>query len=448
MGSVTLRFPDGLVATDGLPTMYRARQHFPSRRIDDLEGAVRRELTVLDGAIRAGSRIGITAGSRGVANLVALLRAVAQEVRARGAEPFVLAAMGSHGGGTSEGQIEMLAGYGVTPESVGMPIAASMAVEQIGQLENGMPVYWSVDALRADGVILFNRVKPHTDFRGEIESGLAKIGAIGLGKRRGAETIHAYGTEGLTRRMPATARLICERGPVLLGLGVVEDGNDETAIVRAIPAGEIGNAGERRLLEEARALMPSLPFEQIDVLVVDRLGKEISGSGLDPNVTGRLAIFGVPEPERPRVTNIVALELTVASHGNAAGLGLADFIPERLLRQVDFEAFYVNSLTSGIGGVFRGKIPFVLGSDGEAIAAALRMCGRPDPTAARLVRIQDTLHLGELWISASLLEEARAHSRLTLASAPVAWELDERGTLRSEWAERGSALALTGGERS
>lgn len=411
-----------------MPLMYRARQRFPNPVVADIEAEVERELRALDGRIKPGARIAITAGSRGVANIARILRAVGNEVRRYGGEPFVFPAMGSHGGATAEGQVTMLAELGVTDETVEMPIVSSMEVVELGRLENGMPVYLSKTAYEADGIIPVGRVKPHTDFRAPVESGLAKICAIGMGKQKGAETIHAYGPEGFTRWMPKIVQLMVERAPILLGLGIVENAYHQTAVIKAVPATEIGGAGEAALLREARALMPAIPFDEFDVLIVDEIGKNISGCGMDPNIIGRMMIRGVPEFERPRITNIVALSVTEQSHGNATGLGLADFIPLRLLEQVDWHATYMNSLTAGINGVQRTKVPIVLPTDRAAVAAAIRACGRADWENVRLVRIQNTLELGEIAFSATLLEEAKLNPSLEVEPdpQPLAFDADGR----------------------
>ena len=286
-----------------LPRMVRVRQRFDAPVLEDIAGATREQVRALVAGVRPGMRIGITAGSRGVANIAAVLRAAGEAVRERGGEPFVLPAMGSHGGATAEGQTDVLRGYGVTEETTGMPVVSSMEVRQIGQLgtadDPGPAVYLSETALAADGLIVCNRVKAHTDFRGEIESGLAKITAIGLGKHQGAKTIHSFGTRGLAHWLPEAARLIVQTAPVLGGLAVLENAYDQTARVVAVPAEAIGGTGEAALLTEARGLMASLPFEDIDVLVVDEIGKNVSGTGMDTNIIGRMMIRGVTEFGRP-----------------------------------------------------------------------------------------------------------------------------------------------------
>jgi len=416
-----------------LPRMSRVRQRFEAPVLEDVEGAVKEQLALLQGKVKPGMRIGITAGSRGIANSARILRAAGEAVRALGGEPFILPAMGSHGGATAEGQTEVLAGYGVTEQSTGMPVVSSIAVRQIGQLgsadDPGPAVYMSVTALEADGLIICNRVKAHTDFRGPIESGLAKITAIGLGKHQGAKTIHSFGTRGLAHWLPQAAQLMVRTAHVCCGLATLENAYDQTARVVAVPPEDIGAEGEARLLAEAKRLMASLPFDKIDVLVVDEMGKNVSGTGMDTNIIGRMMIRGVPEFEGPDVRIIVVLDLTAESHGNGAGIGLADALTLRAAHKLDLRATYINGLTSGIGGVQRVRLPMLLPSDVDAICAGILTCGRGDPQNARVVRIKNTLELGEIDVSESLLGEVRAHPQLDVLSEPQPFQFDIDGNL-------------------
>ncbi|HEX2184883.1 MAG TPA: DUF2088 domain-containing protein [Chloroflexota bacterium] len=416
-----------------LPSMVRVRQHFDAPVLESIEAGVRAQLRLLEGKIRPGMRVGITAGSRGVANIAAILRATGDVVRELGGRPFIIPAMGSHGGATAEGQVEVLAGYGVTEATTGLSIVSSMAVRQIGTLgdagDAGPAVYLSETALEADGLIICNRVKPHTDFRGPIESGLAKILAIGLGKHQGAKTIHAFGTRGLAHWMPRAARLIVGSTNVLCGLAILENAYDQTARVVGVPPEAIGAEGEAALLQEAGRLMASLPFDEIDVLIVDEIGKNVSGTGMDTNIVGRMMIDGVPEFRRPHARIVVVLDLAEASHGNGIGTGLADVMTVRAARKLDLRTSYINALTSGIGGVQRVKLPMFLPSDVDAISAGILCCGRGDPAQARVVRIKNTLEIGELEVSESLLEEVRANSRLEVIGAAQRLPFDAEGNL-------------------
>jgi hypothetical protein len=426
--------PPDLGASVGLtfPTMYAgqrvyAREEVPQLPVADIPARVGEELRDL--RLLPGARVAITAGSRGVANISIILKACGDAIRAAGGEPFVTPAMGSHGGATAEGQTEVLTGYGVLPETVGMPVVSSMDVRQIGTLDGDMPVFMSTVALDADHVLLVNRVKPHTDFRGRIESGLSKICAIGLGKQRGAQTIHSYGTRGLADLMPRAARcMIDTTGKVLGGLAILENAYDETAAVQWLPADAIGRGPEMELLKRGAKLMAGLPFDQIDVLVIDEMGKNISGAGMDTNVIGRMFVPGVTEFERPKITAIVVLDLTEPSHGNATGVGLADFTTERLVSQIDWQATYMNGYTSGIGGLMRNRLPNVLPNDREAVAAAIRMCGKPDPATARVVRIKNTLLAASVQLSESMLDDVE-DAKVEITGKPERMGFDRDGRI-------------------
>ena len=417
-----------------LPTMHRVRQRFDAPVVEDIEGETRRQVRKFAGSIAPGARIAITAGSRGIANIARVIKAVGDEVRALGGEPFIMPAMGSHGKATAEGQIEMLEELGVTEASTGLKIVSSMEVREVGRIaEIDMPCYVGVTALEADGVILVNRVKPHTDFNGPIESGLSKICTIGLGKQLGAQTVHSYGVPGLKTWMPKAARVIVEKANVLFGVAVVENAYDQTAIVEAVPPAGIAGADEERLQRTAKSMMASLPFDDLDVLVIDEMGKQVSGAGMDTNVIGRMLVRGSEEFERPRITNIAILDLTDGSHGNAAGLGLADFTTQRLLDKVDFAAYYINCITAGIGGVQRGQVPMVMPTDRDAVETAIRSCGEPRAERVGVMHIRNTLQIGEIEISASLLEQARAQSHLDVDPDGHELQFDASGRIVDVW---------------
>ena len=416
-----------------LPRMVRVRQRFDAPAVEDVAAEVRAQLAGLRGRVTPGMRVGITAGSRGIANIALILHTAGEVVRELGGDPFILPAMGSHGGATAEGQTELLAGYGISPETTGMPVVSSMEVRELGRLgdaaDPGPPIYASVTALEADGLIVCGRIKPHTDFRGPIESGLAKITAIGLGKHQGAKTIHSFGTRGLVHWMPLAARLILQHTNVLCGLAILENAYDQTARLVALPAEQIAGPEEERLLLEAKGLMASLPFEKIDVLVVDEIGKNVSGTGMDTNIVGRMLIRGVPEFDRPDVRIVVVRDITEESHGNGVGLGVADITTLRAARKLDLRATYINAITSGIGGVQRVRLPIVMPTDVDALCAGILCCSNGDPARARVVRIKNTLEIGELEVSESLMDEVRANPRLELLGEPTALEFDADGNL-------------------
>jgi hypothetical protein len=389
-----------------LPAFTRIRVRFPRQALSDPFAATVAELDAAGGErlFGAGQRVAITAGSRGIAAIPVILAALVSRIRDYGGQPFLVPAMGSHGGATAEGQVSLLARLGITEATTGAPIVASMDVVEIGRLADGMPVYLDRAAAAADAILVVNRIKPHPDFTGTWESGLAKMTAIGLGKQAGADTLHRYGAHGLERQMPEAARLIVRRTPVRLGLAILENAYHEPARIVAVPPDQIAGDLEAELLREAHRLMPALPFASIDVLIVDEIGKDVSGTGMDAKIIGRIRVHGVTDPPRPDVRAIAVLGLTPASHGSAVGLGLADVTTRRVVDQVDFDSTYVNCLTAGIAGVQRAFVPVVAPDDRAAVLTALRVCGRPDPERAAIVRIKNTLALDEMDVSSSLLE--------------------------------------------
>ncbi len=354
----------------------------------------------------------IAVGSRGIANLEGLVREVVSWVRSCQAEACIVPAMGSHGGATAEGQVEVLAGYGITPDRVGAPIRSSMDVIELPRETCPVPVYFDRLASEADATILINRVKPHTSFRGPYESGLMKMLAIGLGKHRQALAIHALGVPGLREVMPAVARQVLAHSNVVLGVAVVENACDEIAALKAIPAARIP-AEEPALLALARANMPSLPLDRIDLLIVDEIGKNVSGLGMDPNIIGRLKIRGQPEPNRPDIGVIVIRDLTAETHGNATGMGLADIILRQAFAKIDFKATYANVMTTGF--LERGKVPMIVDTDREALTLAARTAGMPPWDQARVMRVQNTLHLEHLHASAAAVEALRGRGGIEIA---------------------------------
>ena len=413
------------------PRMVEARQVFDQPKLDDYVTEVRRQLNSkgLAKKVKKGQRIAITAGSRGIANIPLILRTVVEEVKATGGEPFIIPAMGSHGGATAHGQIETLRTLGITEESVCAPIVSSMEVDQIGEIK-GTPVYVDRNALRADGIIIVGRVKPHTDFKGTIESGIMKMMAIGLGKQKGAEMIHHNLYEGYHNLLPAAARLIMQKVPILMGLALLENAYHETCKVVALEPGEF-EAAELELLKEAKALLPRLPFKEIDLLIVEEIGKNISGVGMDTNVTGRFWMPGESDPDAAKIDKIVVLDLSPETHGNAIGIGLADLTTRRVFDKIDYPSTYVNCLTQGTCAT--GKIPIWLPNDRDAIDTALRIIGPIDRSKARAILIKNTQELEHLWISESLAEQVRKDKklakRLELIGEPREVQFDVLGTL-------------------
>jgi hypothetical protein len=414
------------------PRMVEVRQRIPSPKIEDYVSAIREEMRKknLHNKIKTSWKIVITAGSRGIAHYPEILATVVDEVKRAGGKPFIVPAMGSHGGATPEGQIQILKSLGITFETVGAPIHSSMKVDEIGRLDNNAPVYFDRIALKSDGIIVVGRVKPHTDFKGKIESGLMKMMAIGLGKQKGAETIHWYKSEGYHRLIPAAARLIMKKAPILLGLAVVENAYHEIAIVNALEPNAIEQE-ETKLLDKAKKLLARLPFKEIDILIIDEIGKDISGVGMDTNVTGRFWLPGESDPKAPKIKRIVVLDLSERTHGNAIGIGLADLTTKRVISKIDYDATFVNCLTEG--STETAKIPVFLPNDRDAIATAIRTCGPIDSRKAKVVRIKNTLELQRFWISESLAEIVKSNrelfEKIEFLSELEEMQIDVLGTL-------------------
>ena len=388
------------------PRLARFQRPLPSSALADVGAAVQQALTeTFSSADVAGRRIAVGLGSRGVANYALVARRIVDWLRRHGAEPFIVPAMGSHGGATATGQRAVLAGWGITSESMGVPVRATMEAVEVGRAgDPAVRVFMDRNAHAADAVLVVNRVKPHTDFHGPVESGLIKMAVIGLGKRLGAEAIHFHGVYGLAHLIRPAFDAVLASGKLLGGVALVEDGREQTAAVRAARAADIP-ACEAQCLAQARRNMASLPLNEIDVLVLDEIGKEISGTGMDTNVVGRIGIAGVAEPAAPRVRRIVVLGLTEASHGNALGIGLADVTTRRFERQVDHEVTNANVLTSTF--LERGRMPLVAADDAEALRWAVHTCGATAHDAA-VVRVRNTLALESLVLSRPAAERARA----------------------------------------
>jgi hypothetical protein len=381
--------------------------------------------------IEKGARLAITAGSRGIANIDRILRCLVAFFKAKGAEPFLVSAMGSHGGGTARGQREVLESMNITEATMGVPIVVSMEVVEIGRSSFGFPVLVDKHAAEADGIVVVNRIKPHTEFEGPIESGLMKMMAIGLGKHKGCFAVHQQTvTYGYRRVIPEVGTVILDKLPVKLGIGIVENIYEETAVVQAILPPRF-EEGEKQLLARAKGLMARLPFDEIDVLVVDQIGKNISGSGMDTNVIGRIMFVGEKEPERPKITRIVVLGLTEGSHGNAAGIGLADFTTRRTVEKIDLEVLAVNAIAAMTPE--KGRIPIALETDRGAVEAALQTIGAIPSQEARLVHIKNTLELVELEVSKTLLPIVEEHSDLEIVAEKGTLAFDEAGNLNSNW---------------
>jgi hypothetical protein len=392
-----------------IPRLARIGRNLDSSHIADIAGAVSAALEGSGAVVRPGASIAVAVGSRGIANLSAIVREVVSFLKRKGARPFIVPAMGSHGGATAEGQEAVLAGYGVTEREVGAPVRSSMDVVEIPRGDLPVAVYMDRLAWQSDGVVLVNRVKPHTDYHGAPESGLMKMAVIGLGKQAQALVIHGHGVEGLKTLIAPIARRVLATGKVLLGLGIAENARDETLLVRAALPAAI-EAVDREMLAAARDCMPALPVRRLDVLIVDEMGKDVSGVGLDPNVIGRIRVFAQEEPAWPVIKTIVVTDLTEASHGNALGMGLADIITRRLQAKIDFRATYENLITSTF--LERGKMPLVAETDRQALEIALRTSWVAPGEEPRVARIRNTLRLERMFVSRPVLEEIRGKERV------------------------------------
>lgn len=409
-----------------IPQMVKIRQKFDRTILENPELELVNKLAssgVME-SIHPGQQVAVAVGSRGIANIAGFTKTTIDAIKERGAFPFIVPCMGSHGGATAEGQTEVLLHFGITEASMGAPIRSSMEVVKIDQLPNGLPVYVDRIASEADAIVVINRVKPHTAFRGRIESGIMKMIAIGLGKQKGAEACHKLGFKYMAENVPAMANLMIEKLPIVFGVALVENAYDETCQVEVLPAAEI-EAREEQLLIEAKSRLPKILFDEIDVLVIDYIGKNISGDGMDPNVTGRY-----PTPYAhggPDVAKMVVLDLTPETKGNANGVGTADFTTQRLVDKTNLEFTYANGLTSTVCAPT--KIATTLENDFYAIKAAVKTCNILDYTTCKLVRIQDTLHLGEIEISVNLLDAARQHPDIEILSEPYELSFDAKGNI-------------------
>ena len=383
----------------------KIKQKFRDNSLVNINEEVSKELLKLRPLIKPGANIAIAVGSRGIKNLVLIVKEVAAFIKENKARPFIIPAMGSHGDATAEGQEEILVAYGITEKTVGAPVRSSMEVVELSQGDSPVPVFMDKHAYESDGVILINRIKPHTDYRGKYESGLIKMSVIGLGKEKQASAIHRYGVHGLTVLIPLAAKKILSTGKILGGIALVENAYDNTMIVNALKANEFFEM-EPALLDVARDNMPALPIDNIDLLIIDQMGKDISGVGIDTNIIGRIKITGQADPVKPYIKAIVLLDLTDSSHGNAIGVGLSDVITKKLYDKINFPSTYTNVITSSF--LERAKIPIIANTDKEAFEIALRSCGYLKEGKEKIIRIKDTLHLDEIYISQSILNSIKS----------------------------------------
>ena len=415
-----------IVGKQPIPKMCRINQSFDDFSVSDIEAEVKKKLLrsgTLD-RVKFGQSIAITAGSRGVANITRILKTVVDEVKRVGGHPFIIPTMGSHGGATAEGQLEVLSGYNITEDSMGCPIRSSMETVQVGVSKYGKPVRLDKNASEADGIIVVGRVKPHTAFRGAHESGLLKMITIGLGKQFGAEICHADSMKYMEKNVTSIAEEALKKCKIIFGVATVENAYDKTRRIEAIPA-ELFFEEEAPLLVEAKEHMPAILFDEADVLIVDEIGKDISGSGMDPNVTGTfLTPYASGGLKKQRV---VTLDITEKSHGNALGIGMADYSVQRAFDKIDFEKTYPNALTSTVTAPIR--IPMILANDKLAIQAAIQTCCQIDYAHPRVIRIKNSLSLEEIYISEALVEEAKKNPRIKILEEPKDMVFDQTENL-------------------
>lgn len=419
-----------------LPGMALVKQKFDRAHITDISETVERELAGLDlaGRVNAGDSVAVAAGSRGVTNIDIVTKAVIDRIKKLGAKPFIFPAMGSHGGATSEGQKRVLEDYGITEQSMGCPILSDMEPEYLGEALEGYPLYVDKNAQSADHIVVINRIKAHTKFEGPIESGLMKMMAIGLGKQKGAEYYHRAAVELSFQKIVATVGLeVMKRCPVLFGLALVENAYHQTHIIKAVSAENIFEA-EKKLLVISKEKMARLPFDEIDVLIVDRIGKDISGTGMDTNITGRNRDILGDFTTAPRVKRIYVRDLTDKSKGNATGIGLADFTSSCLVQKMDRHETWINAIT-GISPE-KGAIPIYFDTDKEVLEACFNTIGDVPPDKARVVHIKDTLNLDQISVSQNFENEIAGNNNLEILGSWTEMKLDESGNILNPFGDK------------
>lgn len=410
------------------PRFIKMKQSFPRPLVTHVVTTVQEQLALLgiSSQIARGQKIGITAGSRGIQNVVTILSTVVEYIRQLGAEPYLLAAMGSHGGGTEPGQQELLESLGITEATVGAPILTCGVSQIVGQTKEGIPAYVLESALQMDGIVVINRVKTHTSFKGKVESGLVKKLVVGLGGPQGAKQFHNFGSEELPRLLVEIGEVLLEKLPVLGGLAIIENAYEETAQILAIPRKQMIDQEIERLAY-SKTLMPALPVTQLDVLIIGEMGKNYSGTGIDTNIIGRIRIEGVAEPLLPNIKRVAVLDISEESHGNAHGVGLADFVTKKLVDKIDRPKTYLNSLTSTF--VIRSAIPMYFDSEQELLEGAMLSLGGIPADQLRAIIIPNTLYLTDLWVSEAVAAELKDQPGVQWCGSLVECDFDEQGNM-------------------
>lgn len=418
---------ESLLSNVKLPRMVKVRQSFPLTEVEDIATIVRKQMRQekISTLVKPGMRIAVGVGSRGMAAIETIAQNVISELQQQGANPFIIPAMGSHGGATASGQIEVLASLGITEKNMGCPILATMETIEVGRLDDGMPVLIDKYAAEADGIVVINRIKAHSGFVGPNESGLIKMITIGLGKQQGADACHARGWSEMARLVTEMAQVKLAKTPILFGVATYENAEDRVAEIATLAATEMLEA-EQKLLVKSKKALPRILVNPIDVLIVDQLGKEFSGSGMDPYVTGRAAtryLTGL----QAMVASLAVLDVSDYSHGNCSGMGIADITTRRLFNKIDFNHTYANTLTSRAPN--SSKIPLIMDNDLLAIKAAIQVCAVPEMDKLRIVRIPNTGHIDKIMVSQALMDEVRHHPDMELLSDPFELEFDNLNNL-------------------
>ena len=409
-----------------IPRMVKVEQTFTRPKVDDVEEELTHKLNLrqVSSGITPGMKIAVAVGSRGVTQLPLMVKIMIGFIKDAGGEPFIVPCRGSHGGATAAGQRDMLIGMGIEEDYVGAPIRATMETVVVGTSENGLPANIDKYACEADGIVIINRIKPHVAFRGPYESGLMKMVTIGLGKQKGADICHELGFGKMAENIPAIGRVIIEKTNILFAVGVLENAYHEVCQLDVLMKEEI-ETHEPALQEKAKELAPRLYFDQLDVLIIDEIGKDISGTGFDTNMVGR---YHTPYASGgPNITKMAVLDITDKSHGNGNGLGILDFTTKRAYDKFVFEMTYPNSLTSTVP--MSVKIPMVLKNDRQAIQAAIKTCNILDKTKVRMARIKNTVAVAEIQVSENLLQEVAECEYMKTVSGPAQWVFDEDGNL-------------------